>query len=284
MSLGRVAIVGAGQIGTAIGMRLRQTAPDGVTEVALFDRDPSVTERSLERDAGSRALSAPGEALEADTIVLALPVTEICAFLSRYGPAMRPSSMVVDTGSAKRAVVDAMAASLPSSVGAVGGHPMVGTERPGPEGAEPDLFPGSTFVLTPVRDDPDALARASDLVRALGARPLVMDAREHDATVAVTSHLPHLMAYGLSSVAAEASARGRPVESLAASGYREATRLAASDPEMVAAFLSANADQVRMALGELGAALEDLGRALPSGPHALARVLAAGRRTQGSAA
>jgi prephenate dehydrogenase len=274
-AIGTVAIVGAGQVGTMLGMALRRAAPHhGVEEIGLLDRDPRTASESLARGAGDRLLAAPEEALWADTLILALPVPEIVRFLEERGRDMGAGSLVVDTGSAKRAVVEAMRASVPPPVHAVGGHPMAGTERPGPEGADPDSLRDAPFVLSPVRDDPEALARGRVLAAALSARPVEMKATVHDRVVARTSHLPHLMASALALVVGGVDVdSGEEVRSLVGGGDMGATRLARSDPSMVAGFLSANADELRTAVRELGVALEKMVSALDEGLEPLSRIL-----------
>src|SRR6266700_3720310 len=148
---GSVAIVGAGQIGTMLGMAL---VAAGASDVGLFDLDPAVARESLAMGGGHRLLRGVGEALAASTLILAVPVPAIVAFVEEHGPSMRPGTFVVDTGSAKAAVVAAMRAAVAPGVHAVGGHPLCGTERPGPRGARVEALRGATFVLTPVRDDP----------------------------------------------------------------------------------------------------------------------------------
>ena len=247
--LGRVAIVGAGQIGTMLGLALRGLAE----EVVLSDRRRGAVTESLARGAGDRVVPIE-EVGEADVVVLAVPVPEIVRLVESLGRALRPGSLLIDTGSAKRTVVDAMRAHVPPQVRAIGGHPMAGTDRPGPSGARLDLLRGSTFALTPVRDDPAAIARALGLVEALGARPLVLDADLHDRVVAATSHAPHLVAAAVALASRELPAE--TVRDLAASGFTGLTRLASSDPGMVAGFLVANADAVREALEEIRRALD----------------------------
>jgi prephenate dehydrogenase len=262
-----------------LGMALRRAIPQhGVDEIALFDRDPRTASESLARGAGDRLLAAPEAALLADTLILALPVPEIVRFLEERGKDMKAGSLVVDTGSAKRAVVGAMRASVPPSVHAVGGHPMAGTERPGPQGADPDSLRDAPFVLSPVREDPEALARGRILAAALSARPVEMEATVHDRIVARTSHLPHLMACALALVVGGVDVnRGEEVRNLVGSGDMGATRLARSDPAMVAGFLSANADELRAAVRELGDTLEKMVSTLDEGLEPLSRILAEAR-------
>jgi prephenate dehydrogenase len=270
--LGRVAVVGAGQVGTMLGAALRG-APSGagIEEVALFDRDPTVLGASLSRGAGDRALRGVEEALGSDVLVLALPVPGIVRFLEERGGEVAAGTLLIDTGSAKTVVVETMRRSVPPGVGAVGGHPMAGTERPGPEGADPELLRGAAFVLCPAREDPEALRRARAVATAAGARPVETDPHLHDRVVARSSHLPHLMASALALVMATVTEDAR--RDLLGPGYDGAVRLAASRPEMVAGFLGANGPEVRSAVGELTAALEELLSALDAGPDRLTGVL-----------
>lgn len=247
--LGRVAIIGAGQIGTMLGVALRGVAE----EVLLADRRRSAVTESLARGAGDRVVTIE-EAAQADDVVLAVPVPEIVRLVEALGRSLRPGSLLIDTGSAKRVVVDAMREHVPAQVRAIGGHPMAGTERPGPEGARPELIRNSAFALTPARDDPAAVARALALVDAVGARPVILDADLHDRVVAATSHAPHLIAAAVS--LATRTLPAETVRDLASSGFAGITRLATSDPGMVAGFLVANADAVREALAAVRKALE----------------------------
>ena len=267
-SFGSVAIVGAGQVGTMLGLALR--AAGASREITIFDRDTDVAARSVARGAAHRV--ANRLELGADVVILALPVSAIVRLLDQSGAEVRPGALLIDTGSSKARIVGAMRA-LPTGVHAIGGHPLAGTERRGPDGADAGALRGATFALCPVRDDPEALRRARDLITAMGARPLVLDAESHDRAVARTSALPHLLAFALARATAPLAA---DVQALAASGYRGATRLAHSDPAMVAAFLAANAAETRAAVAELREALDDLVACLDD-EHALATALAESR-------
>lgn len=280
--IGRVAIVGAGQVGTMIGGALRAAdASWGVDEVGLFDVDPSVAAESLARGGGDRILTAADEALAADAVVLAIPVFEIEAWLAENGGSLPPGALVIDTGGTKGPIVRAMARHVPPAVHAVGGHPMAGTEGPGPAAARPDLLAGATFVLTPARDDPQALAAGRALAAATGARAVEMDAGLHDRTVARISHLPHLVAFALASVAGALAAEDPDaVRALLGGGYRGATRLAAGDPAMIGQFCSANANELEAAVAELRSALDALSEAAARGSEPLRAALAEGRAAQ----
>jgi prephenate dehydrogenase len=267
-ALGNIAVVGAGQIGTMIGMALRADGRDDVREVAVYDRDLAVANASFERGSADRVLATEDEVFQADTIVLCVPVPEIVRLVVLWGPALPPGTFLVDAGSAKKRVVEAMRR-LPKHVHALGGHPMAGTHIRGPAGARPELLQNAAFIFTPVRDDVAALERGRALARAVRARAVELDAPTHDAVAAVTSHLPHVAAFALMSLA---SSREHARE-LVGSGFADATRLADSDPEMVAGFLSANALQVHRALGEFVAILERLASRLDDDPQALAHLL-----------
>lgn len=276
---GRVAIVGAGQVGTMLGMALTGAGPDGgVDDVLLFDEDPRVAGKSLDRGAGHRVTASMDDVLSADTVILAVPVDEIVGWLFYYGDSVEPGTLVIDTGSAKRKVVVAMRHEVPSDAHAMGGHPIAGTERPGPAGADPERLRGATFALCPVREDPVAVSRSRALAEATGAKPFELEALDHDRVIARTSHLPHLAAFALAAVAGRLAEESDDAPRLLAStGFAGATRLAAGDPAMISSFLRANAKEVRGALDDLVRELTLLGRLLEDDdPAALRDALAAG--------
>ena len=247
--------------------------------VFLLDPDPVALAASLERGAGQRAAMDMAEVLSADSIVLAIPVGEIVRWLDQFGPEVRPETLVLDTGSAKRVVVEAMRRTIPPHAYAVGGHPVAGTERPGPVGADPSRLRGATFVLCPARDDAAALARGGGIADAVGATAVEMDADAHDRIIARTSHLPHLAACALAIVTGEGLPDDRQtVRLLASTGFAGATRLVAGDPAMIAAFLHANREEVGRAMSDLVQELGRLGRAIDDpAPDALVAELARGR-------
>lgn len=252
-TLGSVAIVGAGQTGTALGIALASSGATG--EIVLFDRDDATARHSLALGAGHRTVARIEDALRADIVILAVPVSAIVALVDAYGGTLRPGTLLLDTGSAKRAVVEAMGRSVDPAVHAIGGHPVAGTERPGPDGADPATLQGATFALCPVRDDPEALRLACLLVGAVGAEAVVIDATAHDRAIARTIGLPHLLSFALT---AAVRSEGVAASGLAGPGLRGATRLAHSDPLMVAALLAANAPETRAAVAGLRVALDAL--------------------------
>ncbi|HEY6538180.1 MAG TPA: prephenate dehydrogenase, partial [Candidatus Dormibacteraeota bacterium] len=247
----RVAIVGAGQMGTALGRALRDPGSGRpVPEVVLYDLDPGAAAASLALGAGDRVLDHAALVQEAQTVIVALPVAAILLWLEQFGGQLRPGTLLLDTGSAKVAVVEAMARLVPARVHAVGGHPIAGTEVPGAAGGAGSLLTDATFALTPVRPDPAALEGGLEVAAACRARGLVLSAQEHDRLVARTSHLPHLLASAAAAVAARADQDLDLVRALAGPGFASTTRLSASDPAMVAAFASSNRRQLEQALEE----------------------------------
>ena len=184
---------------------------------------------------------------QADLIVLATPVRAILELVPRVGALAPAGCLLMDLGSTKARIVEAMEA-LPPHLQAVGGHPMCGKETSGVVAAEADLYEGATFVLTPLqRTRSEALALAQELVEAVGARPLLMDAERHDRLVATVSHLPYLLSVSLVATAEEMAAEDELIWELAASGFRDTSRLAASDVTMMLDILLTN----RQAVGEM---------------------------------
>ncbi|MFN2589281.1 MAG: prephenate dehydrogenase [Actinomycetota bacterium] len=266
----RLALYGVGQVGTMIGLAARSRG--FARQIVVADPDGDALAASRARGLRPDGYVGPDAGqVDADVIVLAAPVPRIVELVERIGPRLRSEQLLIDTGGAKSVVVEAMR-SIPADSHAIGGHPMAGTEIPGAAGARPEALQGAPFVLTPARDDDVALRRARRFVEALGARPVIASAEEHDRIVARTSHLPHVAAFGLAAVAAAVGPPAR-VAQLSGSGFRGATRLAASDPKMVAAFLSANRAEVRAAIDQLLTVVRGLDRTL-NDPDALAAMLA----------
>jgi prephenate dehydrogenase len=275
---GKVAIVGSGQMGTLLGLALMEVRSQaGISSLGIFDIAPDVADAALALGAGDQVLPDPESVLGADVVILAMPVGEIVDWLSAFGPRLGQDQLLLDTGSSKTGVVAAMREHVDPTVRVVGGHPMAGNEASGPAAAEVGALRGATFVLSPVRGDRVAVRRASELVRACGAVPVVMDAETHDRLVARTSHLPHLVSNALARLAVAEGEELLQYRALAGSGYRSSTRLAASDPGMVAGFLDANRKEVRAAFDEFRKELDRLVEALDKGTAALERELEAGR-------
>jgi prephenate dehydrogenase len=263
LSAARVAVVGLGLMGGSLALALRGRC----RSIAGVDADPAILALALEQGVIDQAGPAVAE-LEADVVVLAAPVRAIVAHLADL--AQRPSparhAVLLDLGSTKSQIVAAMQA-LPPGWDPIGGHPMCGKEVSGLEHAEAGLFHDKVFVLTPLqRTTPAALALAQALVAVIGARPLVLAPDHHDELAAHSSHLPYVVA-ALLVRAAEAGADPR-VWQMAASGFRDTSRLAASDVTMMLDILLTNRTAILQALGRYQAETEALVALLQSGEAA----------------
>lgn len=250
----RLLVVGTGLIGGSLAVVARRSGLVGA--VVGFDRDRSRSVRALERGLlDSAAESLDAELGRADMVALAMPVEEIVELLPRMGSLLKPGAVVTDVGSTKRRIVEEMD-KLPASVRAVGGHPLAGSTDAGPDAASADLFRGARWAIVPCgRSDEASLRRVEGLIAAAGARPLRVGAEEHDALVAVTSHLPACLAVALvRTVERLAGGAGRPW--LAGPAFASATRLVRGDAVMTSQMLSQNSEQLREALQEFGRQLQ----------------------------
>lgn len=206
--------------------------------------------------------------LGADLVVLATPARTILSALAEIGERLWPGTVVTDMGSTKGEICAAMAA-LPPAVEPVGGHPMCGKETAGFEAAERGLYRGATWVLTPLpRTSPDALALATELALAVGGRPLLLEPERHDRLVASISHLPFLVASALTAAVAEVGDQDPTVWSVAAGGFRDTSRVAASDTQMFLDILLTNRTAVLAQLERFQADLGALHRLLDSSDEA----------------
>jgi prephenate dehydrogenase len=199
--------------------------------------------------------------LGADIVILATPVRTIVSTLAEIGPRLWPGALVMDMGSTKAQICAAMEL-LPPGVQPVGGHPMCGKETAGFEAAECGLYRNAPWVLSPLpRTEPQALALAAELAAAVGARPYVIEPARHDQLVAAISHLPFLAASALTGAVAAVGECDPLVWELAAGGFRDTSRVAASDTQMFLDILLTNRaavlQQVDAFAGQLGA-LRDL--------------------------
>ncbi len=266
----RVAVVGLGLMGGSLAAALR--ARRACARVVGVARRAETVSRALELgfvDEGTSDLAA-GVA-ETDVVVLALPVRAILRTLPTLGPMLPPGALLLDLGSTKAAIAAAMEG-LPGHVHVCPAHPMCGKEVSGLEAADAGLYAGQVFALCPLpRTRPEALALAEALVHAAGARPLRLDAARHDRLVAVTSHLPYLLAAGLTAAAEGAGQDDALMWSLAASGFRDTSRLAASDVAMMLDVLLTNRERVSEALERCREQLERLEQLVRQGDEASLR-------------
>jgi prephenate dehydrogenase len=196
--------------------------------------------------------------LGADIVILSTPVRTIVATLEEIGPRLWPGTLVMDMGSTKADICTAMEA-LPPGVQPVGGHPMCGKETAGFEAAECGLYRNAPWVLSPLpRTDPQALDLAAELASAVGARPVVIEPQRHDRLVAGISHLPFLVASALTAAVAKVGTTDPLVWELAAGGFRDTSRVAASDTQMFLDILLTNRAAVLQQIDAFAGELQDL--------------------------
>jgi len=249
-------IVGVGLIGGSIGLAARRT--DRYGPILGVDRDAASLECACARGCIDDADDLSAVAKRADIIVVCTPVDQIASHLLTAAKHCRPTTLLTDTGSTKVAIVEAVEKELPDDPWFVGGHPLAGSEKRGPEHARADLFDGRVTILTPTRTtERRASNRAEQFWKSLGSRIGFMTPNEHDQTVALTSHLPHVAAAALVGMLAPASS------GFAASGFRDTTRLAAGDPDLWTGILMQNRflvlrelDQFQFRLKRFAAALD----------------------------
>jgi prephenate dehydrogenase len=241
----RIAIIGTGLIGGSIGIGLRAADPD--VYVVGYDRDADAAARAKARGAVDEAATSPRQAVTgADVVVLSVPVDRIPAACRTVAGAAGPGAVVTDVGSAKARAVDGGEGAFGGRF--VGGHPMAGSERHGIDAADGRLFEDAWWILTPTaRTSSDAYSEVTAMVGGLGARPVAVRPSVHDALVARLSHLPQLAASALVEVAAGAGDRDALL-GLAAGGFRDVTRVAASHPDLWVAILRSNRSAVLEAL------------------------------------
>ncbi|HJU16823.1 MAG TPA: prephenate/arogenate dehydrogenase family protein [Stellaceae bacterium] len=229
----RVALIGIGLIGSSLARALRRDSP-GTQIVACARRDETLaTVRRL--DLADRTILDPAEAVRgADLVVVATPLSAYREIGRRIGPALETGAILTDVGSVKKAVIRDLQPHIPSGVAFVPGHPVAGTEHSGPESGFAELFRERWCILIPLPETPPpALERVGLMWQRLGMRVVTMDADHHDKVLAVTSHLPHLIAYTIVGTATdlEDSLKSEVIK-FSASGFRDFTRIAASDPVM----------------------------------------------------
>ena len=249
----RLAIVGTGLIGGSIGLAARRAS----IEVVGWDADQGALDGALERGAISEAATGAQDAVAtADLVVIATPVDLIPDLCHQVAEAVPSEAVVTDVGSAKERVVAGGEAAFGPRF--VGGHPMAGSERHGITAAVPDLFEEAWWILTPTHDTSSAAySTVSELVSKLGARPVALEPGVHDALVARLSHVPQLAASAIVEVAAAAGDR-ESLLGLAGAGFRDVTRIAASEPSIWVSILRENKPSVLDGLAGLGTRISEI--------------------------
>ncbi len=237
-----LAVVGLGLMGGSLALALRENA-ETITGIEL---NVEARQYAVEHKIVDAATDDLREGVaQADTVILAAPVRAIQAMVERrIGSYLRSNTLLIDIGSTKRDICEAMG-KLPVGIHAIGGHPMTGKEVSGVEASDKNLYQGRPFVLCPTRrTTPATRLRALGLVQALAAVPFEMEADRHDHLVAAISHLPYILSSALVATVAKEGQNDPTVWELAAGGFRDMSRLAGQDVQMMGDILSTNTQAV----------------------------------------
>jgi cyclohexadieny/prephenate dehydrogenase len=262
----RLALIGTGLIGSSIARAAR--AQGAARSIVTTARSAATRRRVAELGIADQVVETNAAAVEgADLVIICIPVGASGAVAQEIAPHLQPGAIVSDVGSVKGAVLRDMAPHIPAGVHLIPAHPVAGTEYSGPDAGFAELFVNRWCILTPPPDaDKDAVERLAAFWRALGANVETMSAEHHDLVLAVTSHLPHLIAYTIVGTADElAQVTRSEVLQFSAGGFRDFTRIAASDPTMWRDVFLANKDAVLEMLGRFNEDISDLTRAIRRG-------------------
>jgi cyclohexadieny/prephenate dehydrogenase len=258
-----VAIIGMGLIGSSIARAARDSG--AARRIIASDRSQDVCNRVLELGIADAAFTDAAEAVaEADLVVICIPVGAYAALAEAMAPRLKQGAIISDVGSVKGAVVRAVQPHLPAGVHFVPAHPVAGTEHSGPDAGFASLFDGRWCILTPPEGaDPAAIARVRAFWEAFGSKVEEMTPDHHDLVLAVTSHIPHLIAYNIVGTADDlAQVTQSEVIKFSAGGFRDFTRIAASDPTMWRDVFLHNREAVLEVLGRFQEDLFYLQRAI----------------------
>ena len=259
----RVAIIGMGLIGSSLARAVRALMP--TVRLTVFDNDADVRVRVLALDLADDVTdTAAAAVIDADLVVLCVPVRAMRAIAAGFAADLSAGTVVSDVGSVKGQVLSDLGTVLPGGVHLVPAHPVAGTEKSGPDAGFATLFANRWCILTPAEDvDAAAVAKLDAFWSQLGANVELMNAAHHDMVLAVTSHLPHLIAYSIVGTASDLEGVTRSeVIKYSAGGFRDFTRIAASDPVMWRDVFLTNKDAVLDVLQRFSEDLTALQRAI----------------------
>jgi cyclohexadieny/prephenate dehydrogenase len=262
----RVALIGLGLIASSMAHAMKAGRLAG--EIVGYAKTEETRRIAMEIGFCDRVCASAAEAVQgADLVVLAVPVGAMAEIAAEIGPHLKPGATVTDVGSVKQAVIDAVGPHIPDGVAFVPGHPLAGTEYSGPRSGFATLFQNRWCLLTPTaQSTPEAISRLRSLWEAMGSNVDEMDAPHHDLVLAVVSHTPHLIAYTMVGVADHLRrVSNSEVIKYSASGFRDFTRIAASDPTMWRDVFLTNKDATLDILGRFTEELFALQRAIRLG-------------------
>ncbi|MCB2100884.1 MAG: prephenate/arogenate dehydrogenase family protein [Rhodobacterales bacterium] len=266
MMFRRVAFIGIGLIGSSLARVIRRDGLAG--HIAVAARSPDTLAAATRLDLADSVTTDPAEAVAgADLVMICTPLSAYPAIARAMAPGLAPDVIVSDVGSVKSCVFKDLGPHLPPGAHLVPGHPIAGTEHSGPEAGFAELFQNRWTILTPAEDaDPAAVDKVAGLWKAAGSLIQMMDAAHHDQVLAITSHLPHLIAYTIVDTATDlATDLQQEVIKFSASGFRDFTRIAASDPVMWRDVFLQNREAVLEVLGRFTEDLTAMRRAIRRG-------------------
>jgi cyclohexadieny/prephenate dehydrogenase len=263
---GKLALIGIGLIGSSIALAAKKNGL--VSEISVQTRSQKTLERAIALGLGDSYSLDPAEAVKgADLVIVCVPVGASEDIAKAIAPSLKAGAVISDVGSVKMSVVNQMQKHLPKNVHFVPAHPIAGTEHSGPDAGFAELFQNRWCILTPVDGTDGAMVdKLAAFWRGIGANVEVMSAEHHDLVLAITSHIPHLIAYNIVGTAADMEENVRAeVIKFSASGFRDFTRIAASDPTMWRDIFLHNKDAVLEMLGRFTEDLTSLQRAIRRG-------------------
>ncbi len=272
LSNATVTIVGLGLMGGSLGLALRQNR--ACAQVVGLVRRPAASTEALALGIVDRATLDPAEALgAADIVIFSTPIRTILRQLRDYAPLFKPGAVITDMGSTKVQITQAMA-DLPAGLQPIGSHPMCGKEIAGMAAAEATLYHGAPWILTPLeRTAPATIDLVRQLALAVGAKPLQLEAARHDQAVAAISHLPYTLAASLVLAAQTAAAADPVVWQVKAGGFRDTSRVAATDVTMMLDILLTNRQPVGQLIALARQQLDAFAAAIAAGDEAALRQL-----------
>ncbi len=261
----KVALIGLGLIASSMALAMKRGGLAG--QVTGYARSQETRDIARELDLCEVCDSAAEAVKDADLVVLCVPVGAMSSVMEDIGPALKPGATLSDVGSVKKAVIDAVSPFVPEGVHFVPAHPLAGTEHSGPRAGFATLFDNRWCIIVPVEGaDRTAVDRLKTLWQGMGANTDEMDAEHHDLVLAVTSHTPHLIAYTMVGVADDLRrVTDSEVIKYSAAGFRDFTRIAASDPTMWRDVFLTNKEATLEILGRFTEELFALQRAIRTG-------------------
>lgn len=265
----KIALIGIGLIGSSLARAIARGKI--ASHVAISTRSAETLQRAEELGLGhSYHLSAADAARDADLVIVSVPVGASGAVAASIGGALKPGAILTDAGSTKASVIEQMRPHVPDGVHFIAGHPLAGTEYSGPDAGFATLFDNKWSILTPEPGtSPEALARLTRFWEALGSHVDTMDPAHHDMVLAIVSHLPHIIAYNIVGTASHLEqVTNTEVIKYSASGFRDFTRLAASDPVMWRDVCLNNKDAILEMLARFSEDLSALQRSIRFGDGA----------------